>query len=110
LFPKIIQHSQSLSKLNITSKIYRVKAELDTLEKKTEAKYSGKHRIPLISARKKQNLSPLARKLKQKKIPGSILASPLTSARGFPNLMPYDYVNIIDKNILHSRSDLSNPN
>lgn len=35
-----------------------------------------------------------------------ILTSPLTSVRGFPNLRPVDYVNIIDKCTEHSQADV----
>lgn len=33
------------------------------------------------------------------------MTSPLTSVRGFPNLRPIDYVNIIDKHTLQSQAN-----
>ena len=85
-FPRIVQHSYSQPRLMPLSKAYKVKAEI-ILQKKNEENL--KHKIPLKTSRKNGRcLSPLARLNLSKK---SIMTSPLTSVRGFPNLRQVDY-------------------
>ena len=65
------------------------------------------HRIPLLSVRKKKKFSPVggSNTIPTRTSAKKILTSPLTSVRGFPNLRPIDYVNIIDKYTEHSQAE-----